>query len=96
LRSEEVSTEMRLGPPGTPPQPGRRDRLRPGEVARVSAATYDIHVVENAMPDAASISIHCYGGNIGTIQRHTYDARTGEALPFVSGYANTGASDPPT
>ncbi|MBK1657641.1 cysteine dioxygenase family protein [Paracraurococcus ruber] len=88
LRGEEISTEYVLGPPGTPPRPGRRDRLRPGEVAAVGAASYDIHVVENAVPDAPSISIHVYGGNIGAVRRHVFDPGTGEARAFVSGYGN--------
>jgi predicted metal-dependent enzyme (double-stranded beta helix superfamily) len=85
LRGEEVSTEMR---PGAPMRPGRVDRLRPGEVVRVSADTYDIHVVENALPDRASISIHVYGGNIGAIARSVFDPGTGARRRFVSGYSN--------
>ncbi|MBX9702017.1 MAG: cysteine dioxygenase [Acetobacteraceae bacterium] len=88
LRGEEISTEMIPGPPGTPPRPGRRDRLRPGEVVRVSPETYDIHVVENAVADAASISIHVYGGNIGAVARSTFDPATGERRRFISGYSN--------
>lgn len=85
LRGEEVSTEMRLGAPMTA---GQVDRLREGEVVAVSANTYDIHVVENALPDRASISIHVYGGNIGAIARSVFDPAMGEAKPFVSGYDN--------
>jgi predicted metal-dependent enzyme (double-stranded beta helix superfamily) len=85
LRGEEVSTEMR---PGAPMRPGQVDRLRPGEVAAVGADTYDIHVVENALPDRASISIHVYGGNIGAIARSVFDPETGAQKRFVSGYDN--------
>jgi predicted metal-dependent enzyme (double-stranded beta helix superfamily) len=89
LRGEEVSTEMRPGaPPGTPMTPGQVDRLRPGQVVAVSANTYDIHVVENAFADQVSISIHCYGGNIGAIPRSVFDPATGAAKRFVSGYTN--------
>jgi predicted metal-dependent enzyme (double-stranded beta helix superfamily) len=89
LRGEEVSTEMRPGErPGMPMRPGRVDRLRPGEVAKVSAGTYDIHVVENAVPDRASISIHVYGGNIGAVARSVFDPDTGARRRFVSGYTN--------
>ena len=87
LRGEEISTEYRLGAPGTPPQPGRRDRLRPGEVALVRPGSNDIHLVENALADAPSISIHCYGGNIGAVRRHAFDPVTGAAQDFVSGYS---------
>lgn len=85
LRGEEVSTEMR---PGAPMTPGQVDRLREGEVVAVSANTYDIHVVENALADRASISIHVYGGNIGAIARSVFDPDTGAAKRFVSGYDN--------
>lgn len=85
LRGEEVSTEMR---PGAPMTPGQVDRLREGEVVAVSADTYDIHVVENALPDRASISIHVYGGNIGAVARSVFDPVTGERKAFISGYDN--------
>ena len=85
LRGEEISTEMRAG---APMQPGQVDRLREGEVVAVSADTYDIHVVENALADRASISIHVYGGNIGAVRRHTFDVKTGDPNLFVSGYTN--------
>lgn len=92
-RGQDISTEYRPGAPGTPPRPGRRDRLRPGKVAQVSAATYDVHVVENALPDATSISIHCYGGNTGAVRRHVFDPCTGEARGFVSGYGSAAVPD---
>lgn len=85
LRGEEISTEMK---PGAPMTPGQVDRLRAGEVVAVSADTYDIHVVENALPDRASISIHVYGGNIGAIARSVFDPETGAQKRFVSGYDN--------
>ncbi|WP_135466122.1 cysteine dioxygenase family protein [Crenalkalicoccus roseus] len=88
LRGEEISTEMQLGPPGTPMRPGRVDRLRPGEVVAVGADTYDIHVVENAFADRPSISIHAYGGNIGAIPRSVFDPATGAEKRFISGYTN--------
>jgi 3-mercaptopropionate dioxygenase len=90
LRGEEVSTEMRPNPAGAGPMlPGRVDRLRPGEVAAVGADSYDIHVVENALADGTSISIHAYGGNIGAIPRSAFDPATGAARRFVSGYSNS-------
>ena len=85
LRGEEVSTEMR---PGAPMTPGQVDRLREGEVVAVSADTYDIHVVENALPERASISIHVYGGNIGAVACSVFDPETGAQTVFVSGYDN--------
>ncbi|MBR0678990.1 cysteine dioxygenase [Roseomonas eburnea] len=85
LRGEEISTAMH---PGAPMTMGEVDRLRPGEVVAVSPNLQDIHVVENAIPDAASISIHVYGGNIGAIARSVFDPATGAQKRFVSGYDN--------
>lgn len=85
LRGEEISTEVK---PGVPMTFGQVDRLRPGEVVAVSPNLSDIHVVENAVPDRASISIHVYGGNIGAIARSVFDPATGEQKRFVSGYDN--------
>jgi predicted metal-dependent enzyme (double-stranded beta helix superfamily) len=62
---------------------------KPGQVATVSPNTHDIHVVENALSDQTSISIHVYGGNIGRIQRAVFDPMTGEEKLFISGYANS-------
>ncbi|MBU3620815.1 hypothetical protein [Polynucleobacter sp. CS-Odin-A6] len=61
----------------------------PGQVASVSPNTHDIHIVENALHDQTSISIHVYGGNIGRIQRAVFDPATGVEKLFISGYANT-------
>lgn len=62
-------------------------RLEPGDVALVSPSRGDIHKVRNAFADRVSISIHVYGGNIGTIRRHSYSI-AGDVKPFVSGYSN--------
>ena len=62
---------------------------KPGQVATVSPNTHDIHVVENALSDQTSISIHVYGGNIGRIQRAVFDPITGAEKLFISGYANS-------
>ena len=62
-------------------------RLLPGEVDRVSPTVGDIHEVANAFDDRVSISIHVYGANIGAVRRHVYDAATGAAKDFVSGYS---------
>ena len=89
LRGEEVSTEMLPGSTaGGPMRAGRVDRLRPGEVVAVSPNLSDIHGVENAVPDAASISIHVYGANIGAVSRSVFDPATGAGRRFVSGYSN--------
>ena len=62
---------------------------KPGQVATVSPDTHDIHVVENALSDQTSISIHVYGGNIGRIQRAVFDPMTGAEKLFISGYSNS-------
>lgn len=64
------------------------ETLAPGMVAAVSPAIGDIHQVENALADRPSISIHAYGANIGAVARHVFVLDSGEAKPFVSGYAN--------
>ena len=87
LRGSEIARNYvtdaagRLAPHG-------EDRLVPGTVAAVSPRIGDIHSVENALADRPSISIHAYGGNIGAVARHVFVPETGEAKPFVSGYAN--------
>lgn len=63
--------------------------LNPGDVACVSPTIGDIHRVSNVFDDQVSISIHLYGGNIGRIERHVYDAVSGAQKFFVSGYSNT-------
>jgi 3-mercaptopropionate dioxygenase len=66
--------------------------LKSGDVECVSPDIGDIHKVSNVFDDAVSISIHVYGGNIGRIARHVFEADTGAAKEFVSGYANVDAS----
>ncbi|TFL15794.1 cysteine dioxygenase [Pusillimonas caeni] len=78
----ERTDDGRLLPSGPPRV------LEPGDVACVAPGIGDIHAVSNALDDEVSISIHLYGGNIGKIQRNTYDPQTGSSRPFVSGYSN--------
>lgn len=63
--------------------------LPAGDIDLVSPRLGDIHRVSNAFSDRVSVSIHVYGANIGKVARHVYDPLSGEAKPFVSGYANT-------
>jgi predicted metal-dependent enzyme (double-stranded beta helix superfamily) len=67
---------------------GETHLLRAGQVEAVSPRIGDVHKVSNAVADAASISIHVYGANIGAVERATFDAE-GRPKRFVSGYANT-------
>jgi predicted metal-dependent enzyme (double-stranded beta helix superfamily) len=62
-------------------------RLLPGMVEAVSPTLGDIHTVANGFADRLSISVHLYGGNIGTVRRHAFDPLTGTAKEFVSGYS---------
>jgi len=63
-------------------------RLEPGDVCAVGPSIGDVHKVMNAYDDRVSISVHAYGGNIGSVARHVFNAATGEPRPFVSGYSN--------
>ncbi|MET0137625.1 MAG: cysteine dioxygenase [Sphingobium sp.] len=62
--------------------------LHEGEVDAVSPRIGDIHRVSNGRDDRPSVSIHVYGGNIGAVERATYDA-DGHEKVFISGYANS-------
>lgn len=64
-------------------------RVAPGGIDLVSPTLGDIHVVSNADPDRASISIHCYGANIGAVRRHVFAPGDGAAQAFISGYSST-------
>jgi len=88
LRGAEFSQGYRRSADGSLVPSGAEHRLEPGDVEMVSPTLGDVHRVRNAFADQVSISIHMYGGNIGEIQRHVFDAATGQAKPFVSGYSN--------
>ncbi len=60
--------------------------LLPGQVAAVGPRIGDVHRVRNAFDDRVSISIHVYGGDIGTIDRTIY-FEDGARQPFISGYS---------
>lgn len=90
LRGEELCTEYARSPEGGL-QATDLHRLEPGDIDLISPSIGDMHKISNALPDSPSISIHIYGGNIGTIERHRFDPETGESRPFVSGYANKDA-----
>jgi predicted metal-dependent enzyme (double-stranded beta helix superfamily) len=85
LRGREVSTNYRYGRDGRLEISGV-DTLEVGQTISFSPELGDIHAVVNSSEEVA-VSIHAYGANIGTIQRHVYDAATGEARAFVSGYS---------
>ncbi len=86
LRGAEGSASYRVAA-GTLEQTGET-HLAPGDIEAVSPRIGDIHAVSNALADRPSISIHVYGGNIGAVRRHVFDATTGQPQPFVSGYSS--------
>jgi predicted metal-dependent enzyme (double-stranded beta helix superfamily) len=89
LRGAEFSQAYARTADGALAPSGPEHRLEPGQVEMVSPTLGDVHRVRNAFADKVSISIHMYGGNIGEVRRHVFDAATGQAKPFVSGYSNT-------
>ena len=87
LRGAEDAVSYSRRPEGNGLVAGEESRLLPGMVDAVSPRMGDIHTVANALADRPSISIHLYGGNIGTVHRHSFDPATGAATEFVSGYS---------
>lgn len=88
LEGAEISTEMIPDPDGGPMRAGRQDRLLAGEVMPLGPPGYDIHKTANARPGTPAITIHLYGGNIGSAERRIYDPATSEATVIRSGYDN--------
>jgi predicted metal-dependent enzyme (double-stranded beta helix superfamily) len=86
LRGAEVSQSYARRPDGSLAA-GQARVLQPGQVESFSPWSGDIHQVSNALLDRASVSIHVYGANIGSVRRSIFDA-DGGARPFVSGYSN--------
>lgn len=85
LRGQEISTNYRYGRNGGLEVSGEV-RLEVGGTISFSPEFGDIHQVVNSSDDVA-VSIHTYGANIGTLERHVYEAATGQARAFVSGYS---------
>lgn len=90
LRGAEDCQEFEQDASGLPVPSGHRHRLRAGQIEAVSPTLGDWHLVANAVPESVSISIHVYGGNIGTLRRHRLDEQ-GRVVDFVSGYSATAA-----
>ena len=90
LRGSERAENFALGEDGAEMRALGVDVLEPGVVESLSPSTGDIHRVSNLYDDKVSISIHVYGGNIGRISRHVFDASTSALKPFISGYSNEG------
>jgi len=88
MRGEELCQEYANAIAGKPMDQTGEHVCRPGDVDRVSPTIGDIHVVSNTGKSTTAISIHVYGGNIGAVRRHTFDAASGTPKTFISGYHN--------
>ena len=65
---------------------------RPGDVSHVYPPSRDIHQIVNRS-SRPTISIHIYGGDIGSQRRHTYDPNTSAMQEFISGYDRVAESE---
>jgi predicted metal-dependent enzyme (double-stranded beta helix superfamily) len=88
MRGAELCHEYDWPAEGKPMKAKATHRLDPGGIDQVSPRVGDVHVVENALKDRPSLSIHVYGADIGRTERHVFDAASGRPRPFVSGYSN--------
>ena len=89
MRGAELCEEYAHAGEGLPMRRTGEHRMEQGDIDAVSPTLGDVHVVSNALPDRASVSIHVYGANIGAVRRHVFDPATGAAREFISGYHNT-------
>jgi 3-mercaptopropionate dioxygenase len=64
-----------------------RRSLRPGDFYVLIPPHDDIHRVRTTSA-GTSVSIHLLTNDTGCVWRHTYDAASGEAMPFRSGWVN--------
>lgn len=87
MRGVERCRRYERAADGTLQAIGEERLLQPGEIDAVSPTLGDMHTVANALEVRPSISVHVYGGNIGAVRRHVFDAATGAAKGFVSGYS---------
>ena len=69
-----------------------RRALQPGDFYALIPPTDDIHRVRTTSPET-SVSIHLLTNDTGCVWRHAYDADSGEATPFRSGYVNVACED---
>ena len=69
-----------------------RRSLEPGDFYALIPPTDDIHRVRTTSPET-SVSIHLLTNDTGCVWRHAYNASSGEASPFRSGYVNVVCDD---
>jgi len=85
LRGAELCDEYHLID-GKPQPQGRSHVLQHGQIEAVSPTVGDWHKVANHIEHQPSISIHIYGGDIGSIKRHML-SENGAVVDFISGYS---------
>jgi predicted metal-dependent enzyme (double-stranded beta helix superfamily) len=85
LRGSEVSQRYVAGD-GAMHKCGNEEVLEAGAIDVVSPTIGDIHKVWNGRKWKTSVSLHLYGGNIGTIKRHAFGADA-KIKTFQSGYS---------
>jgi predicted metal-dependent enzyme (double-stranded beta helix superfamily) len=71
-----------------------RRALVPGDFYALIPPRDDIHRVRTTSV-GTSVSIHLLTNDTGCVWRHSYDAESGEAKPFRSGYVNVPCADAP-
>jgi len=69
-----------------------RRSLSPGDFYVLLPPRDDIHRVRTTSAET-SVSIHLLTNDTGCVWRHAYDAESGEARPFRSGYVNAPCDD---
>jgi 3-mercaptopropionate dioxygenase len=69
-----------------------RRSLEPGDFYVLLPPRDDIHRVRTTSEET-SVSIHLLTNDTGCVWRHAYDAESGEARPFRSGYVNAPCDD---
>jgi predicted metal-dependent enzyme (double-stranded beta helix superfamily) len=68
--------------------------LGPGDFYVLIPPRDDIHRVRTTSAET-SVSIHLLTNDTGCVWRHAYDAESGDARPFRSGYVNVPCDDEP-
>ena len=69
-----------------------RRALNPGDFYVLIPPRDDIHRVRTTSAET-SVSIHLLTNDTGCVWRHAYDAESGDARPFRSGYVNAPCDD---
>ena len=69
-----------------------RRAVRPGDFYVLIPPQGDIHRVRTTSAET-SVSIHLLTNDTGCVWRHSYDAESGRASPFRSGYVNVACTD---